>query len=342
MKIALIVNPLIPVPPEKYGGIERIVYMIIQELKKNGHEVTLFANGQSKPGTALRGYTENAPYNLKNFLAINLLTVKIAFQGFDLVHTFGRMNNIALLMFSNLPKIVSYQLPPTLSQVSRAVKLARKKSLSFTACSDFIARQMTALCEVSTIYNGVNLGDYDFSAAVGPGAPLVFLGRIQAEKGTALAIQVARESGKKLIIAGNIPEEESHLRYYREMVAPYIDEKNVFYIGPVNDLQKNELLGSAAALLMPVTWDEPFGIVMAEALACGTPVIGFRRGALPEVIVDGLNGYLADSVTEMAACVGKLQLIDRKKCRQVAADKFSAVSISKQYEQLYYKVSCKS
>jgi len=197
LKIAIIVNPLIPVPPEQYGGIERIVFMLIQELIKNGHDVSLFANENSQPGCKLIGYRESVRYGVEDMLRINRLTSKIAFQHFDLVHTFGRMNNIALLMLSRVPKIVSYQLPPTVSQVKKAVTIAPKNSLRFTACSNHIASQVSPFAKVTTIYNGVDINDYLFTAQVGEDAPLTFLGRIQEEKGTAIAIQVAKKNQPK-------------------------------------------------------------------------------------------------------------------------------------------------
>ena len=338
MKIALIVNPILPVPPTNYGGIERIVYMLVVELVKKQHEVVLFANEHSDPGVELRAYSENVPYGFRDFLSINLFTAKTAFQGFDIVHTFGRMSNISLLMLSKIPKIVSYQLHPTVSQVKKAVRLARKNTLHFTACSNFIASQISSFCDVTTIYNGVDVDEYKYTDKVDEHAPLVFLGRIQEIKGTSLAIQVALESKRKIIIAGNIPEDEIHQRYFRERVAPFIDNDQVRYIGPVNNFQKNELLGSACALLMPVSWDEPFGIVMAEALACGTPVIGFKKGALPEIIQDGVNGYLADSTADMVKSVGKLSLIRRPNCRSTAEKKFSSSVLAEQYEALYYRI----
>ena len=342
MKIALIVNPLIPVPPDKYGGIERIVFMLIQYLKKNGHKVTLYANKHSQSGCNLVGYTESDKYGVQDFLKINLLTARIAFRGYGLVHTFGRMSNIALLMPAGLPKIVSYQLPPTLTQVQKAVQIARKNTLYFTACSNFIGDQIEPYGHVTTIYNGVDINDYDYNATVSTDAPLVFLGRIQQEKGTAIAIQVAKQAGKKLIIAGNIPNEALHQQYFEEQVKPYIDNQLISYIGPVNNHQKNDLLKNAAALLMPVTWDEPFGIVMAEALACGTPVIGFNRGAIPEVVSNGTNGFICSTLDEMVTAVKEIPALERHACRQIAEEKFSADILGAQYETLYRQIITKN
>ncbi|WP_316806874.1 glycosyltransferase family 4 protein [Pedobacter agri] len=335
LKIAIIVNPLIPVPPEKYGGIERIVYMLIQELKSFGHDITLFAHPDSAAGCKLVSYTGSEYFNFKDFVKINAITAKIIFNQFDIVHTFGRMSNIALLMPSKLTKIISYQLPPTLSQIKKAIKLSRKNSLHFTGCSDFIANQIRTLTPTSTIYNGVNINDYTFSQIVTEDAPLFFLGRIQVDKGTHIAIDVAKRTNKKLIIAGNIPNEQIHQDYFKAYVEPFIDGEQIKYVGPVNDQQKNNLLGKTLAFLMPVTWDEPFGIVMVEALACGTPVIGFRRGALPEVIEEGINGFVCDGVTDMVNAVHKVDKISRKACRDVASEKFSSTKLAKQYEHLY-------
>jgi len=335
LKIALIVNPLIPVPPEKYGGIERIVYMLICEYKKKGYDITLYANEHSAPDCKLIGYREGEAYSVNDFIRINRLTWKIAFQKFDLVHTFGRMSNIALLMSAKITKIVSYQLPPTVSQVKKAVKISRNGTLYFTTCSNYISSQINQHAHVKTIYNGVNLDDYDFGGDVAADAPLVFLGRIQAEKGTDVAIKVALKTSQKLIIAGNVPSEAHHLQYFNEQIKPLIDGEQIEYIGPVNNSQKNALLGKAKAFLMPVMWDEPFGIVMAEALACGTPVIGFKRGAVPEVIVNGLNGFVCETEEEMCAAVQNIAAINRADCRKVAEEKFSAPVIAEQYESLY-------
>jgi glycosyltransferase involved in cell wall biosynthesis len=337
----MIAPPLIPVPPRNYGGIERIVYMLTQELLRRGHEVSVFANPESSPGTTLIGYNETPNYSWKDMLATNLLTARTA-RGFDVVHTFGRMSNIGLLMFSRVPKVVSYQLPPTVIQVKKAVILAQKNSLYFTACSNYIARSIMPYCDVTTIHNCVDVHQYNFEPMTALDAPLVFLGRIEEIKGADIAIRIARSCGKKLVIAGNVSQEQQHQRFFQEKIAPYIDNDHITYVGPVNDEEKNHLLGKALALLMPVRWDEPFGIVTIEALACGTPVIGFKRGALPEIIADGVNGYLAGDEAEMTALVNKVEGLNRQKCRTVAEEKFSAEVIGGKYEELYYRVRKKT
>lgn len=312
--------------------------MLIQELQRRGHEVTLFANPQSQPGCKLTGYRESNPYNWIDMVRINRLTSRIANQGFDLVHTFGRMSNIAFLMLRRIKKVVSYQLPPTLTQVQKAVKAARTNSLYFTACSNYIARQIDPYCDVTTIYNGVDLVNYEFNAQAGPDAPLVFLGRIEYEKGTAIAIETAKRAGRKLIIAGNVTPGEIHQQYFAEQVQPHIDQHQIKYIGPVDDSQKNTLLRGAAAMLMPVMWHEPFGIVMAEALACGTPVIGFNKGAVPEVVTNGVNGFVCSTEDEMVEAVQNIGTISRQACRRTAEEKFSSDVLGQQYEELYQRI----
>lgn len=342
MKIAIIANPQITVPPEKYGGIERIVFILIQELIKLGHEVTLYGHPDSKPNCTLRAYTGRDYFNIYDFVRINVLTASILFERFDVVHSFGRMSNIALLMPTKLPKIISYQLPPTLSQLHKALQIARKNTLHFIGCSDYITSQLNSVLKSTTIHNAVNINHYNFQEDVQPDAPLVFLGRIQADKGTHIAIEVAKKTNRKLIIAGNIPTEQIHEQYFRNFVEPHLDKEKIEYVGAINDAEKNLLLGRAICLLMPVTWDEPFGIVMVESLACGTPVIGFNRGAVKEIVKDGINGFVCDNSDEMASAVKKLSKIDRNDCRKMVCSKFSSEHLARAFEKTYYDAIVKA
>jgi glycosyltransferase involved in cell wall biosynthesis len=150
-----------------------------------------------------------------------------------------------------------------------------------------------------------------------------------------LAIDVAKKSGRRLIIAGNIPQGEHQQRYFAAKIEPHLDGNAVEYVGAVDDAAKNDLLGRSAAMLMPLLWEEPFGIVMAEALACGTPVIGLRRGSLPEIVEHGVNGFVCESVEEMVLAVSRIPEIDRRTCRRVAEEKFSDRVIVDRYERLY-------
>jgi len=261
-------------------------------------------------------------------------------RSFDLIHSFGRLAAlIPVLPFHSLPKIQSFQrLYPPWESIEMAVLLARH-SIRFTACSSsmFTGRPQ---CGPSggrweAIFNGVDLENYQFAEKVPLDAPLVFLGRVEKIKGAHTAISIARGASRRLIIAGNKGEDESHRRYFCQEIEPYLDGVQTTYVGPVDDIAKNSLLGSAAALLMPIEWDEPFGIVMAEAFACGTPVIAFQRGSVPEIIRPGINGFICSNVREAIDCVSRLGEIDRKAVRRDCEERFSHQVIADAYEQLY-------
>jgi len=332
MRIAITADPEIPVPPILYGGIERIIFMLVNELVNMGHKVVLFAHKDSVVPCQLIAYNSNGT-GIKSALA-NGITINKALlsQKFDVVHSFGRLGYLVPQMPLAIPKLMSYQREPTISQIKKAVKLSQKGSLAFTGCSNYITNKIKPFAKADTVYNGVDISKYNATSTIAADAPLIFLGRIEFIKGTHTAIEIARKANKKLIIAGNIPSNEQ--TYFNEKIKPFLN-KDIIYTGPVNDQQKNELLGNALALLMPIHWDEPFGIVMIEAMACGTPVIGFNRGAVPEVIVDGINGYIVADADDAVTKVSRLSSINRDTVRQHVEDKFSFDVIARQYLSLY-------
>ncbi len=258
----------------------------------------------------------------------------------DLVHSFGRLAALLpVLPLRRLPKIQSYQRPRVpWKGVTKALRLARE-SLCFTACSTSLYRERTRSDRHSgawhTIYNGVDLGKYTFVPRVEPNAPLVFLGRLEPMKGAHVAIAIARSTGRSLVIAGDRVHTAAERDYFEVEIAPHLDGNRIRYIGPVDDVRKNALLGSSAALLFPTFWQEAFGIVMVEAMACGTPVIGFARGGVPEVVRDEENGYLCATVEEAIEAVARLERVDRKRVRADCEARFSARVIVDAYEKLY-------
>ena len=338
MKIAITVDPEIPVPPLLYGGIERIVDMLVKGLVQRGHEVVLYAHQESKVPCKLVPYKGTSPVSKKDTLLNTWQVSGIRRGNFDLVHSFGRIAYLTALLPTALPKIMSYQREPTISRVQWAMRLSKKDTMYFTGCSGYIANQIKPYAPAFAIPNGVPLDIYDFQETVADDAPLVFLGRIEHIKGTHLAVEVAQKSNRRLIIAGNIPEDPTHQAYFKEKVEPFVDGEQIQYVGPVNDVQKNKLMGEAYAFLMPILWNEPFGIVMAEALACGTPVIGLERGSVPEVVQDGVNGFKCQDVAEMVAAVAKIPEIRRSNCREIAEQRFSDRAIVDAYEALYQQV----
>ena len=338
LRIAITTDPEIPVPPTHYGGIERIVDLLVRGLVKRGHDVTLFAHRDSDVPCTIVPYP-GLESQSKRDLLFNMWTVssKVLRQPYDLVHSFGRLAYLLLMLPLRMPKLMSYQRPASPRSVSWGERLARG-TLNFSVPSRFLLGSFAGRANWYVVHNGVPIATYDFRDQVDDGAPLMFLGKVEDIKGPHLAIEVALRSGRSLVIAGNVPDGPQHRAFFDEKISPHVDGKMIQYVGPVTDVQKNDLLGGAAAFLMPVLWDEGFGIVMAEALACGTPIIGLNRGAMPEVVEDGVNGFLCESVDEMVAAVGRIQSIDRRACRRVAELKFSDQAIVDAYEELYRKV----
>ena len=334
MKIALTVDPEIPVPPLHYGGIERIVAMLIDEYILLGHQVTVFAHENSTTKANLISYPgQSSQSKVDTFRNMQTISAKIYKGNFDILHSFSRLAYMSFILPFKLPKIMSYQRKPTPSQIRLAQKIAYKNSLYFTGCSDFIRDQISPYGDAITVYNGFPDNTYSLSATVEKDAPLVFLGRLEPVKGPHTAIEIAMRSGKKLIIAGNIPAE--YQSYFNNKIAPFIDDRQIFFIGPVNDKEKAELLKNAYAFLMPIEWDEPFGIVMAEAMACGTPVIALAHGAATEIITQGVTGYLCESVDECVQKVSIADQLDRRLIHEMAIERFSAKVIAQNYLQLY-------
>jgi glycosyltransferase involved in cell wall biosynthesis len=245
-------------------------------------------------------------------------------------------------MKSSIPKIQSYQRYITPRSIRLALWLGGK-NITFTACSRYCAGTADFMGgEWVIIPNGVQLEKYQFNPGVADDAPLVFLSRIERTKGVHTAIEVAEKSGRQLIIAGNHAQAGKDYAYFRNEVLPHCDGKIISYIGPIDDLGKNELLGRACALIFPIEWDEPFGIVMVEALACGTPVIAFNRGAVPEVIQNGVNGFICSNKEDMLEMVRRIKDISRKTCRETAEKKFSQDVIVGEYLRLYEKLANKA
>lgn len=353
MRIALTADPYLPVPPALYGGIERIVDLLVRELARRGHDVALWAHPESITGARLHPYGR-APHRGVGPRVRELLDVGSGLwrerASVDIVHSFGRLAALLpILPLRRLPKIQSYQRAVPFRSVRRAVRLAGS-SIRFTACSTHMycpqenevrrrlpgafdeKRRLTSF--FSTIFNGVDLTNYTAVPRVADDAPLVFLGRLERIKGVHHAIAIARGAGRRLVIAGNRVDSVDGRDYFAREIEPRLGA-DAQYIGPVDDRAKNELLGAAAAMLMPIEWDEPFGIVMAESFACGTPVIGFARGSVPEVVDDGRTGFVVKDVAGAADAVGRLASIDRRTVRAECERRFSAPIIVDAYEALY-------
>jgi glycosyltransferase involved in cell wall biosynthesis len=336
MRIALTCDPEIHVPPVHYGGIERIVDMLARGLAARGHDVTLFAHANSASAGKLVAWPGASSLSKADTLRNAATLARHASTGrFDILHSFSRIAYMLPIMPLRLPKLMTYQRAISRRSIELGQRLSRG-TLQFSAISRHMMKGVDDVGTWHIVPNGVPLSTYTFRDAVAADAPLVFLGRVEEIKGPHLAIEVAKRTGLPLVIAGNIPAE--YKSWYEAHVAPHIDGRQITYIGPVDDAQKNALLGRARAFLMPILWEEPFGIVMVEAMACGTPVIGTRRGSVPEIVEDGVTGFVVDTVDELAAAVARIGTIDRRVVRARAEQDYSDDAVTDGYLTIYARM----
>jgi glycosyltransferase involved in cell wall biosynthesis len=340
MRILFITDPGILVPPSGYGGIERIVADLAVEYIKMGFTVDLLTTkGSNIDGCSVYsiGNAGFPPTKLVMYTSIFKAWVFLLRKNnhYDLIHNFGRLLYLFPVLKTNNRKIQSYQREITSRNAETVLKFNPTK-LAFTGCSYNLINRANPLGYWKGIHNCVVFNKFQLTSIVNIlDAPLVFLGRIERIKGCHTAIEVAKITGRKLLIAGNISKLPEEIHYFENEIKPHIDDVNVEFVGEVNDVQKNELLGRSAAFLMPIEWNEPFGIVMIEAMACGTPVIAFPYGSVPEVVEEGITGFVVNDKEEMIDAVAKINKIDRSLCRQTAESRFDVAVIAKQYLSLF-------
>ncbi|MBI4492484.1 MAG: glycosyltransferase family 4 protein [Chloroflexi bacterium] len=335
MRIA-IASPLFEsIPPQRYGGTERVVSSLTEELVRRGHEVSLFASGDSRTGARLVAITREALWPRHEELdhwPFHLLELGSLFErahDFDLVHTHLEYFPLPFIRLARTPCVLTMHGRLDLLEYQRL--FAAYPDANLVSISNNQRRPLPYSNWVATVYNGIELEDFTFRSD--PADYLAFLGRMWPEKGVEDAIEIARQAGMPLRIAARINHHEQE--YFRQRIQPRLDPPAVEYVGELDQRQKNVFLGHAYALLFPIRWPEPFGLVMVEAMACGTPVIARRAGAAPEVIVDGATGLLCDSVEEMALACGRIQELDRAACRRRVAERFSVQTMVDGYERVY-------
>jgi glycosyltransferase involved in cell wall biosynthesis len=332
LRILIIADPHIAVPPLHYGGVERIVALYAQEFNCLGHTVHLMAGPRSQ-GYGGRLYIHRAPSPSYPSRARRKLQFQAqslwAARDCDVVYNHGRFDYLEALLAIDKPLLHLFPNPIDQHQIDFAERRMRLR-----AKLQFISHNQQAHVRLSSpsvvIPNPVDTHAYAIGS--GAGGYLAFLGRLTRNKGVDVAIQTAQMTGRKLVIAGNISTEQGGEQFFREQVEPYLDGEQIRWIGPVNDQQKQALLADAEALLFPIRWDEPFGLVMVEALACGTPVIATKRASTPEVIEHGHTGFLCTpedpSVEAFAAAVDQLPSLCRLDCRRAAEQRFDVRVLS--------------
>lgn len=333
MKIAILSSIAWRTPPRKYGPWEQVASNHAEGLLAKGIDITLFATGDSLTQGKLssvieRPYAEQTNSDVKVDECLHISTLMERAGEFDIIHNHFDFLPLTYSRLINTPMVTTIHGFSS----SRILPVYKKYNDSGHYVSISNANRHPDLNYSANIYNGIDTTGFNFYP--GPGAYLLFFGRIHPEKGTAEAIELARRCGKTLIIAGLVQD----MDYFEKSVKPFINQEQVIYAGNVGPDERNALLGNAAALLHLIGFEEPFGLSVVESMCCGTPVIAFRRGAMPELIEEGKTGFLVDNLEEATEVVNAISGIDRMACRKRVLANFSRERMAEDYLTLYNKV----
>lgn len=341
MKIAQVPPLYESVPPKKYGGTERVVHFLTEELINQGHELVLFSSGDSQTRAQLIPVCEKAlRLNRldKDPIAWHLLQIQMVYDlapEFDIIHFHNDYLHYPLSSVSTHPHITT--LHGRLDLADLQPLYHRFRSIPLVSISRNQRRPLPMANWVDTIYHG--LPEDQYSLGEGKGQYLAFLGRISPEKRPDRAIDIAIQSNLPLKIAAKVDLKDHD--YFEQVIRPRLGHPLIEFIGEIGEEEKKTFLADALALVFPIDWPEPFGMVMIEAMACGTPVITFPCGSTPEIITHGVTGFMVQSVPEAVEAIQKLEAFDRRRCRQVFLHRFSARIMAKKYlaayERLLYK-----
>ncbi len=337
MKIAQVAPLYESVPPQLYGGTERVVSYLTEELVRCGHEVTLFASGDSATAAELVPCCERSLRlgSAVDMMAHHIVMLEQVFKRageFDIVHFHIDYLHFPLSRRSGITQLTTLHGRldlPDLPQLYREFR-----DMPVVSISNAQRQPLPFANWLGTVYHGLPLARFPFRE--NPEDYLVFLGRISPEKRVDRAIEIAKRVERPLKIAAKVDRADE--RYFEEEVRPLLGHPLIEYTGEVGEREKAELLGGASGLLFPVDWPEPFGLVMIEAMACGTPVLAFRCGSVPEVVREGVSGFVVKDVEEAAAAIEDLVRLDRAKCRQEFEKRFSDQRMTADYVKLYEKI----
>jgi glycosyltransferase involved in cell wall biosynthesis len=332
MRVALIAPPFISIPPKKYGGTELFIGHLAEGLKQNGIDVVVYATGDSTVDVEVRSIYSESEWPLQGEIFSNLKDVNHTFwavadaaRDCDIVH----LNNapgLASSRFADIPFIYTIHHP---HEEGLSDFYSYYPDVNYVTISDF-QRSLETMPNMQTIHHGICIADYPLRPS--KQQYLSFIGRLAPVKGPHLAIAVAKETGIPLKIAGEV--QPLFKSYFETEVKPHIDGKFIEYVGEADLEAKNELLGNSLAMLFPIQWNEPFGLVMIEAMACGTPVIALEGGSVPEVVQDGISGYVCENVDHMVERIRNLSLKPTL-IRKYAEENFSVEVMTKKYLRLY-------
>lgn len=335
--------PWIPVPPPGYGGIEWVVHLLVEELVRGGHDVTLFATGDSSTSAELRFVHERALPHLMHATQPDAMHVGAAYREiarraatgdpFDVVHDHTAWLGAAFAPL--LPVPVVHTIHGAFHPENRAFYGLFRDHAAFVTVSDYQQKDFPGLPYAGAVHNAVDVASYPYRTKKDDF--VLCLGRVHRSKGQAIAVRVAKAAGIPIVLAGKIDPGDAQA-YFDEEVLPTIDGESVRFLGEVADASKRELLAGARALLFPIQWAEPFGIVMIEAMAAGTPVIAMRNGAVPEVVADGETGFVCDDEKEMIAALERTDEISPERCRLECERRFSPARMAEAYLEIYQRV----
>ncbi len=338
MRIAQVAPLHESVPPKLYGGTERVVSYLTEELCRLGHQVTLYASGDSSTAARLKPACPAAlrlDARVEDPLAHHMILLDHVLadaEQYDIVHFHLDYIHFPLARLLGVPHLTTMH--GRLDLPDLRPLFDRFHDLPVVSISNAQRRPLPRANWQATVYNGLPEGLHRFHPE--PGTYLAFLGRISPEKGIVQAIDIAGRAGMELRVAAKI--DAADRSYYEEVVRPLLRQPHVTFVGEIDEQQKNRFLGEAAALLFPIDWPEPFGMVMIEALACGTPVIAFGRGSVPEVLAHGACGFVVETADEAVQAVGRLGELSRWQCRRYFEQRFSARRMAEDYLAVYERL----
>jgi len=330
MRIAMLSPIAWRTPPHHYGPWESVVSLLTEGLVVRGYNVTLFATGDSETTGTLhavcpQGYEEDRSVNAKVWESLHISELFDHADEFDIIHNHFDFLPLTYTGLTTTPVITTIHGFSSLDILPVYKKY--NDTVFYVSISD--SDRAPELDYVRTIHHGINLDQFDFQPE--PDDYLLFFGRIHPDKGALEAIEIAKACDKPLIMAGIIQDEA----YYRDYIKPHVDNQRVTYIGSIGTVQRSMVLGKALALLHPIQFDEPFGLSVIESMACGTPVIAFNRGSMPEIIEHGKNGFLATDYYDAIKLVNQIKSINRADCRQTVIDRFTVDKMVEQYCEVY-------
>jgi len=336
IKIAILSPACWRTPPRKYGPWEQVASNIAEGLAARGYDVTLFATADSMTGGKLEAvcdkpYGEHPEMDAKVCECLHISHFMEMADQFDILH-----NNYDFLPLT-YSRLIKTPMVTTIHGFSSPKILPVFKKYNDTSYYVSISNsdRSRELDYIATVYNGINPEEFHFQET--PDDYLLYFGRIHPEKGTSEAIRIARKAGRQLIISGLIQDE----KYFNAQVKPFVDDKQIFYVGNSGPSKRDELLGNAYALLHPIGFEEPFGLSVAEAMMCGTPVVAFNRGSMSELILNGKTGFLVQNVEEAISVLPQIKNLHRADCRQHTLENFSLNKMIDGYLEVYRKVLSK-